>query len=78
MADPTHHNGYEIQKVGKFDLTKCTFIIPLRIDTDDRMRNIITVLFRTTIATGERISILRGKSRVPGAVARRIASISGL
>ena len=44
MADPTHHNGYEIQKVGKFDLTKCTFIIPLRIDTDDRMRNIITVL----------------------------------
>ena len=42
--DPTHHNGFEIQKLAKFDLKKCTFIIPLRIDTDDRMRNIITVL----------------------------------
>ena len=42
--DPTHHNGFEIQKLAKFDLKKCTFIIPLRIDTDDRMRNIITTL----------------------------------
>ena len=30
--------------VRRFDLTKTTFIIPLRIETDDRMRNIITIL----------------------------------
>ena len=30
--------------VKRFDLTKTTFIIPLRIETDDRMRNIITTL----------------------------------
>ena len=30
--------------VRRFDLTKTTFIIPLRIETDDRMRNIITTL----------------------------------
>ena len=27
-----------------YDLTKCTFIIPLRIETADRMRNITTSL----------------------------------
>ena len=30
--------------VRRFDLTKTTFIIPLRIETEDRMRNIITTL----------------------------------
>jgi len=30
--------------VKRFDLTKTTFIIPLRIETADRMRNIITIL----------------------------------
>ena len=28
----------------EYDLTKCTFIIPLRIETADRMRNITTSL----------------------------------
>ena len=30
--------------VRRFDLTKTTFIIPLRIETEDRMRNIVTIL----------------------------------
>ena len=30
--------------VKRFDLKKCTFIIPLRIETADRMRNILTIL----------------------------------
>ena len=30
--------------VKRFDLDKTTFIIPLRIETDDRMRNIVTTL----------------------------------
>ena len=34
--------------VKRFDLTKTTFIIPLRIETDDRMRNIITTLIYLT------------------------------
>ena len=34
--------------VRRFDLTKTTFIIPLRIETDDRMRNIITTLIYLT------------------------------
>ena len=34
--------------VRRFDLTKTTFIIPLRIETDDRMRNIITILIYLT------------------------------
>ena len=34
--------------VKRFDLTKCTFIIPLRIETDDRMRNIVTILIYLT------------------------------
>ena len=28
----------------KRDLKDCTFIIPLRIESDDRLRNIITIL----------------------------------
>ena len=36
----TVHEG----KLLSFDLTKCTFIIPLRIETADRMRNITTSL----------------------------------
>ena len=34
--------------VRRFDLNKTTFIIPLRIETDDRMRNIITTLIYLT------------------------------
>ena len=34
----------EGQTVITYNLTKCTFIIPLRIETADRMRNIITTL----------------------------------
>ena len=34
--------------VKRFDLTKTTFIIPLRIETADRMRNIITILIYLT------------------------------
>jgi len=34
--------------VKRFDLKKCTFIIPLRIETEDRMRNIITTLIYLT------------------------------
>ena len=34
--------------VRRFDLTKTTFIIPLRIETDDRMRNIVTTLIYLT------------------------------
>ena len=34
--------------VKRFDLDKTTFIIPLRIETDDRMRNIITTLIYLT------------------------------
>ena len=34
--------------VKRFDLQKCTFIIPLRIETEDRMRNIITSLIYIT------------------------------
>ena len=34
--------------VRRFDLDKTTFIIPLRIETDDRMRNIITTLIYLT------------------------------
>ena len=34
--------------VKRFDLSKTTFIIPLRIETDDRMRNIITTLIYLT------------------------------
>ena len=34
--------------VRRFDLTKTTFIIPLRIETADRMRNIITILIYLT------------------------------
>ena len=34
--------------VRRFDLTKTTFIIPLRIETEDRMRNIITTLIYLT------------------------------
>tara|TARA_B100000424_G_scaffold46739_1_gene32388 strand:+ start:953 stop:1822 length:870 start_codon:yes stop_codon:yes gene_type:complete len=34
--------------VKRFDLTKTTFIIPLRIETEDRMRNIITILIYLT------------------------------
>ena len=34
--------------VKRFDLLKCTFIIPLRIETADRMRNIITTLIYLT------------------------------
>lgn len=30
--------------MNKVDLSNCTFIIPVKIDSDDRMRNIITVL----------------------------------
>ncbi len=26
------------------DLTTCTFIIPIRIESEDRMRNVITIL----------------------------------
>ena len=35
-------------EVNRFDLLKCTFIIPLRIETADRMRNIITTLIYLT------------------------------
>ena len=38
----------EGQEVNRFDLLKCTFIIPLRIETADRMRNIITTLIYLT------------------------------
>ena len=38
----------EGQEVKRFDLLKCTFIIPLRIETADRMRNIITTLIYLT------------------------------
>ena len=34
--------------VRRFDLTKTTFIIPLRIETEDRMRNIVTTLIYLT------------------------------
>ena len=34
--------------VKRFDLKKCTFIIPLRIETEDRMRNIVTTLIYLT------------------------------
>ena len=34
--------------VKRFDLQKCTFIIPLRIETADRMRNILTTLIYLT------------------------------
>ena len=34
--------------VKRFDLDKCTFIIPLRIETADRMRNILTILIYLT------------------------------
>jgi len=34
--------------VKRFDLDKTTFIIPLRIETDDRMRNIVTTLIYLT------------------------------
>ena len=34
--------------VKRFDLKKCTFIIPLRIETEDRMRNIATTLIYLT------------------------------
>ena len=34
--------------VRRFDLSKTTFIIPLRIETEDRMRNIITTLIYLT------------------------------
>ena len=34
--------------VRRFDLKKTTFIIPLRIETDDRMRNIVTTLIYLT------------------------------
>ena len=38
----------EGQQVKRFDLLNCTFIIPLRIETADRMRNIITTLIYLT------------------------------
>ena len=38
------YNGLEIIQRPCFDLLKSTFIIPLRIETADRMRNITTVL----------------------------------
>ena len=38
----------EGQEVNRFNLAKCTFIIPLRIETADRMRNIITTLIYLT------------------------------
>ena len=38
----------EGQEVRRYDLLKCTFIIPLRIETADRMRNIITTLIYLT------------------------------
>ena len=38
----------EGQVVNRFDLSRCTFIIPLRIETADRMRNIITSLIYLT------------------------------
>ena len=34
--------------VKRCDLKKCTFIIPLRIETEDRMRNIVTTLIYLT------------------------------
>ena len=34
--------------VKRYDLKKCTFIIPLRIETKDRMRNIVTTLIYLT------------------------------
>jgi len=38
----------EPKVVRRFDLDKTTFIIPLRIETEDRMRNIITTLIYLT------------------------------
>ena len=38
----------EGQEVHRFNLARCTFIIPLRIETADRMRNIITTLIYLT------------------------------
>ena len=38
----------EGQEVKRFNLSRCTFIIPLRIETADRMRNIMTTLIYLT------------------------------
>ena len=38
----------EPKVVKRYDLKKCTFIIPLRIETKDRMRNIVTTLIYLT------------------------------
>lgn len=55
MSETIHQEGVEIQDLGMYedlqiqpvnswDLTKTTFIIPLRIESVDRMRNITTTL----------------------------------
>ena len=44
IPDLGSYENLQIQPINSWDLTKTTFIIPLRIESPDRMRNITTSL----------------------------------